>query len=652
MKQASSRLAAASMRRALAVVALCASASLTGAAAPTPTPTPPPSSACALGLDHSLCFDQCVMQDSAGGMHATMMNGATCAPGEGVAFDGVDDYADLAGGARRADELRALGALGRAALVLAAVRLCRRRRRRQRVHRDHADTAAVRFSVRDARPRARGRARSSSRVDARGRHGDVEGMVLYQDGAVVASTDAREPALATREPLDGRSAWASNGYFEARSVDADLGPRADAAEVASLHALDGAASPRRARRRRLRRRRRPSRIFRRTRVTFDSFDAAANVWRDVSGSGFDSNAVSACTTCACRRTMGTTSTSRRSTCTTRRAELTLSGGVLGSSYQNDRYPASNCIDDVLSTFCHTSNDDGNWVRFAFTRRTRRSPSGHESHPAHAFVYSRIIGGNVQILGASLETLGEQTIASSDGTSARAAWASGRSPTSIRAPSSALAAGLGRARRAGASLGRALGLDLPLGLEDHRRDVHDLQPDQVDERARQPRAHHPRARRHRLVPRAVGIQCQRPGGRRRLLPGLADAADIDRERRERVAAVLRPERRRWLLPREWRDRRAVDDRRRRRAALREHGQQAHRRLGVGGRGDHDVGLCALASRRSSGRAHLFGLFPTPTPRRRRPRRRRRRPPITGSPSTTRCASISASSPTRSAAWTRR
>ena len=28
-------------------------------------------------------------------MDATLMNGATCTPGEGVVFDGVDDYVDL-----------------------------------------------------------------------------------------------------------------------------------------------------------------------------------------------------------------------------------------------------------------------------------------------------------------------------------------------------------------------------------------------------------------------------------------------------------------------------------------------------------------------------------------------------------------------------
>ena len=30
-------------------------------------------------------------------MDATLMNGATCSPGEGVVFDGVDDYVDLVG---------------------------------------------------------------------------------------------------------------------------------------------------------------------------------------------------------------------------------------------------------------------------------------------------------------------------------------------------------------------------------------------------------------------------------------------------------------------------------------------------------------------------------------------------------------------------
>ena len=29
-------------------------------------------------------------------MDATLMNGANCTPGEGVVFDGVNDYADLA----------------------------------------------------------------------------------------------------------------------------------------------------------------------------------------------------------------------------------------------------------------------------------------------------------------------------------------------------------------------------------------------------------------------------------------------------------------------------------------------------------------------------------------------------------------------------
>ena len=50
-------------------------------------------SAPALGLDHGLCFDP---HDQVGGMDATLMNGATCTPGEGVVFDGVDGYVDLA----------------------------------------------------------------------------------------------------------------------------------------------------------------------------------------------------------------------------------------------------------------------------------------------------------------------------------------------------------------------------------------------------------------------------------------------------------------------------------------------------------------------------------------------------------------------------
>ena len=66
-------------------------------ATPTPAPTPVPTPyELARALDHSLCFDDCVMQDYIGGMHATLMNGATCTPGEGIIFDGQDDYVDLA----------------------------------------------------------------------------------------------------------------------------------------------------------------------------------------------------------------------------------------------------------------------------------------------------------------------------------------------------------------------------------------------------------------------------------------------------------------------------------------------------------------------------------------------------------------------------
>ena len=60
-------------------------------------PTPAPTPNLALSLDHELCFDSCVLQDNVGGMHATLMNGATCTPGEGVVLDGVDDYVNLAG---------------------------------------------------------------------------------------------------------------------------------------------------------------------------------------------------------------------------------------------------------------------------------------------------------------------------------------------------------------------------------------------------------------------------------------------------------------------------------------------------------------------------------------------------------------------------
>ena len=60
---------------------------------PTPAPTRTPS--LVLGLDHSLCFDQCALDDQVGGMDATLMNGATYTLGEGVVFDGVDDYVDL-----------------------------------------------------------------------------------------------------------------------------------------------------------------------------------------------------------------------------------------------------------------------------------------------------------------------------------------------------------------------------------------------------------------------------------------------------------------------------------------------------------------------------------------------------------------------------
>ena len=62
-------------------------------AACTPTTAPTPNHA--LDLEHSLCFDQCALDDQVGGMDATLMNGATCTPGEGVVFDGVNDYVDL-----------------------------------------------------------------------------------------------------------------------------------------------------------------------------------------------------------------------------------------------------------------------------------------------------------------------------------------------------------------------------------------------------------------------------------------------------------------------------------------------------------------------------------------------------------------------------
>ena len=71
---------------------------------PTPVPTTPPPTVTraptreglARDLDHELCFATCELNDRYGGMDATLMNGAACEPGEGVMFDGDDDYVDLA----------------------------------------------------------------------------------------------------------------------------------------------------------------------------------------------------------------------------------------------------------------------------------------------------------------------------------------------------------------------------------------------------------------------------------------------------------------------------------------------------------------------------------------------------------------------------
>ena len=52
-------------------------------------------------LEHSLCFDQCDLTDQVGNWDATLQNGANCSRGVGVAFDGVDDYVDLALGRAR-----------------------------------------------------------------------------------------------------------------------------------------------------------------------------------------------------------------------------------------------------------------------------------------------------------------------------------------------------------------------------------------------------------------------------------------------------------------------------------------------------------------------------------------------------------------------
>ena len=61
--------------------------------APTPAPT---RGGLARDLEHELCFTTCELNDQYGEMDATLMNGATCVQGEGVVFDGVDDYVDLA----------------------------------------------------------------------------------------------------------------------------------------------------------------------------------------------------------------------------------------------------------------------------------------------------------------------------------------------------------------------------------------------------------------------------------------------------------------------------------------------------------------------------------------------------------------------------
>ena len=49
-------------------------------------------------LDHALCFDLCELSDQVGTMDATLYNGASCTLGEGIVFDGVNDYVRTAPG--------------------------------------------------------------------------------------------------------------------------------------------------------------------------------------------------------------------------------------------------------------------------------------------------------------------------------------------------------------------------------------------------------------------------------------------------------------------------------------------------------------------------------------------------------------------------
>ena len=92
--------------------------------------------------------------------------------------------------------------------------------------------------------------------------------------------------------------------------------------------------------------------------------------------------------------------------------LTLVDGTLGSIYNGDEYPASNCNDDDLTNFCHTACDGSNdWVRFKF----------ETSSPTLTVTVTnrvdccddRINGGSIEILDANMNVISTQAIDSTE-----------------------------------------------------------------------------------------------------------------------------------------------------------------------------------------------------------------------------------------------
>ena len=200
-----------------------------------------------LNLDHSLCFDQCELQDQVGGMDATLMNGATCTPGEGIVFGG-NDYVDLedvqlGGPMSIAFWVRWDGGLGTWSRVCDFgdgapadnIYLS---------NRGADDETSVEFSI------FIGDSNRATQFDGivlgAWTHlvGTVQGttQLLYQDGSYMSGSSywGQEATLMTRtNHYLGKSNWGNLGFQGAISSMQIWSRALDADEVAELYALDG-----------------------------------------------------------------------------------------------------------------------------------------------------------------------------------------------------------------------------------------------------------------------------------------------------------------------------------------------------------------------------------------------------------------------------